>query len=377
MLEFQARQTRSAARLALAYPGEGAWAEYALHGFRYLRDRMWDADGGGGWYWLLDHEGNPMAGHSKHAHAGSYAVQASALVHRATGDQGALELALAGFEWFERHGVDREHGGYHSWFRRDGSPILTSEQRPTGMPDEDPLGHAVGLKNINVQGDWFEALFELRAVSDDARVVQRLESLAQLCLNTLTTADGRTHFAFEPDWTLVPGPEQYGYNFQECHRLFDAAPLFPNLPLAERARAVLVHGLKAGHRRGGGYAFEESSGSKSVARRARYGPGRRAWWVQFEVLRCLARFALSGDSQRATFERLLLRHWRFVESSHFDARYGGVWGTATADLVPWDRPFSPLAGRYLKKGDPWKDASHDTDSLLECIRLLSGVSLPL
>jgi cellobiose epimerase len=71
MLEFQARQTRVAARLALAFPAEGEWAEYARHGFRYLRDVMWDEEGGGSWLWLMDREGRPEAGATKHAHSGA------------------------------------------------------------------------------------------------------------------------------------------------------------------------------------------------------------------------------------------------------------------------------------------------------------------
>ena len=47
MLEFQARQMRSAARLALCFPSEDRFHEFALHGLRYLRDVMWDGEHGG------------------------------------------------------------------------------------------------------------------------------------------------------------------------------------------------------------------------------------------------------------------------------------------------------------------------------------------
>lgn len=60
MLEFQARQTRSLAQLAEAYPGEPRWREYALHGLRYLRDIMWDGEHGG-WYWRVGADGAARA----------------------------------------------------------------------------------------------------------------------------------------------------------------------------------------------------------------------------------------------------------------------------------------------------------------------------
>jgi cellobiose epimerase len=53
MLEYQARQARNAARLALAFPAQSHWRELAIHGFRYLRDRQWDHQHGS-WQCLLD-----------------------------------------------------------------------------------------------------------------------------------------------------------------------------------------------------------------------------------------------------------------------------------------------------------------------------------
>ena len=47
LLEFQARQMRSAARLAMAFPEEDRFIDFALHGLRYLRDVMWDRRYGG------------------------------------------------------------------------------------------------------------------------------------------------------------------------------------------------------------------------------------------------------------------------------------------------------------------------------------------
>src|SRR5207247_6054880 len=59
MLEYQARQTIAAARAAAHLPDFPDLREAAAHGFRYLKDRMWDPSLGG-WYRLLDRIGEPL-----------------------------------------------------------------------------------------------------------------------------------------------------------------------------------------------------------------------------------------------------------------------------------------------------------------------------
>lgn len=372
MLEFQARQTRTAARLARNHPSDGDLAEFALHGFRYLRDVMWDAAGGGGWFWMLEADGTPSAAETKHAHSASYGVQACALVHDVTGEPSALELAHEGFAWFERHGWDQEHDGYHGWFRRDGTVIRNAGELPAGLPAEDPLNHAVGQKDINVQGDWFESLLDFLPHDRDGAVRTRLESLGHLYLDRLTTSEGRTIFAFEPDWTPVPGPEQYGYNFQGAHRMLDAAQALPGLGLAERAEALAVHAFRSARRTGGGYAFSDGVKRRGPVDFSRFEPRRRAWWVQFEALRTAAQFAILPGRRQQAFRRVLERQWAYMRHKMFDERFDGVFGTDPSDLAPWERPRFRRAGPYGSKSSLWKDASHDADALVACVHVLRG-----
>jgi mannobiose 2-epimerase len=58
MLEYQARQTIAAARSGAHSSDLADLREIATHGFRYLKDRMWDGNLGG-WYRLLDRDGTP------------------------------------------------------------------------------------------------------------------------------------------------------------------------------------------------------------------------------------------------------------------------------------------------------------------------------
>ena len=98
ILEFQARQTRTAARIGIAFPAETAWQDTALHGLRYLAEVMHD-EADGGWFWRVDTAGRPMAGGSKHAHSTAYLIGAGVALHRLTGSDDALDVAREGFEW--------------------------------------------------------------------------------------------------------------------------------------------------------------------------------------------------------------------------------------------------------------------------------------
>lgn len=370
MLEFQARQTRACARLALAFPGDARWAEWAVHGVRYLRQRMWDSREGG-WFWLLDPDGTPSAGETKHAHAAAYAVQACALVFQATGDRDALALAAEGFDWYERLARDRDHGGFHSWMRRDGSVILRPGDIPHAFRTSDPLDHDVGLKDVNVHGDWFETLLDLRRVAPSSRVEDLLEEFGRIYVQRITTPAGELHFAFHSDWTPQPGLERFGYGFQAANRMLAARDTLPYLPLAARAEALVMHAARRAWRRDGGFRFAGPAGAPSSLEGARMFVDRRSWWVQFEGLRALA-LADAGSPSDGRYWRLLQRHWAFVRDRMLDDRFGGVYDTCPGDLRPWQRPPSPRSRAALRKGNVWKDASHETDSLLDCIAALRG-----
>lgn len=374
MLEFQARQVRAAARLATFDPGDSAWPEYALHGARYLRETLWDK-AHGGWFWLTTASGEPKAAATKHAHGTSYAVQALAWVHRVTSDPLALELAEEGFAWFDRHAHDAEHGGYHGWLLRDGTPIRGPANVPRGAGTRDPMGHASGLKDINVGGDWFEALLDLRGVLPNAPVAARLAELAGLYLSHWTTPEGHVENVFQPDWRLVPGAEHHGYGFQAAHRLLRAGRELENEALTARARSVLTHSVaRARHAQGGFYTTSCATSAAHGSERAL--SRKRTWWVQLEALRACAVHLAQGNASPRYWDELS-RQWAFFRRAFLDARYGGVYATCPDDvgLLGHCLPHGP---RDLRKGTRWKDASHDADCLLACIEALSvRVEAPL
>jgi mannose/cellobiose epimerase-like protein (N-acyl-D-glucosamine 2-epimerase family) len=367
MLEFQARQTRMAARLALAFPREPQWVDAALHGFRYLRDAMWDRQHGG-WFWMLGQDGQARADDTKHGHGIAYAVQACALVYEATGEPSALDLARDAFHWFDQHAHDDVYGGYRTWLRRDGSVITRG-----GAATHDPLGHDVGLKDVNTHGDWIEGLSEYLAITHDPHVQARLQELVGLFLSNFVTGEGALHYGCDAAWHPQPGIQRFGYALQAAHRLLQAAPFLAESSRArDSAERVFLHTIRrtwAGDQ--GGFWFAGPAGPPDELEGVSLLVRRRVWWLQFEGLRSLVLYAVRDGEHCAPYAALARRQWALVRDRMLDHVFGGTYATCPDDLPFRARPFGRWGlGMALNKGNVWKDGSHETDSLVTCIRLL-------
>lgn len=371
MLEFQARQTRAAARLALHFPSEPRFVDYALHGFHYLRDVMWDRDLGG-WYWMVDAHGAPMAAGTKHAHSISYAVQACAMVFEVAADTTALELAEYGFDWFDKRAHDDARGGYWSWMHRDGTVIRGLADLPHGLRASDPVSHEIGVRDVNVHGDWLEALTDVVRIHPGTASVSRLDELATIMLQHFTTSHGEVRFAFHPDWIPLMQPERFGYGFQAVNRLFKV----PRNARAAHLRAnQLLQRLVqvAPHPSGKGYMYAAAAGTPGELEGQSTRITRRIWWVQLEGARALC-LAATQHAAGAGFASLFREQLDFLEGEMVDERYGGFYPMARSDLPRIRRLPGFSNATHWHKGNVWKDASHEVDSLTEIVHLLRSAT---
>ncbi len=356
MLEFQARQTRTAARLGLAFPTENRWADYAHHGLRYLDEVMRDREHGG-WYWLVDRAGRTQANGTKHAHSTAYLIGTYVEAYRLTGDGGALDSAKSAFEWLDTVLHDGSHGGYRTWATRDGRPILTHADGGLPVDAHDPLGHAVGFKDANVHSDLLESLRLLYEEWPSPLVRERLSELHRIFLERHGMADGSMHYLLADDLQPVPSPERYGYPLQSGGRMMRVAPLIG----ASRdeslawARTGLDHVLSEGRVANG--AFVETP----VAR-------ARQWWVQGEAVQMLLIIA-ANVPDNGRYVRAYDELMTAIDKDFIDHQHKG-WNP----LARGDWPLKVRAGlSHLPKAHRWKDASHETDAYLMGIRLLRGL----
>ncbi len=369
MLEFQARQTRTAAELAVAFPADGRWAELALHGFRYLREHMWDREHGG-WYWLLDASGTPLHRATKHAHGTAYAIGSCSSVFRATGERAALELALEGAEWIEQKHLDEEHGGYDGWVTREGRKILSADAAG-GLAE--PLGGPLDEKNVNVHGDVAHAFSLLADVHRDAGVERRAAAAWDTLIRRFVLADGAVQYSFTREWNVLPELERFGYPLQIGHRVLQARKLLlaaGHDPIA-LAGALVGHGVERGWREPGGIVYAGPARPPDAIEGEPVFLSRRSWWVQAEGLHASLVLSAARPSDGLLRQRFLDLH-RFVRRELLDHRYGG-WLQFSRHGEARRARVGRLLRRSPRKGDVWTDASHQTDMYLACLRTLRGI----
>jgi len=368
MLEYQARQTIAAARAASHSPDLAFLREVASYGFRYLKERMWDR-GLGGWYRLLNQAGDPCEGSTKHGHGTSYAISACVASYETTGDPECLELAKLAFSWLEEHAHDGEHGGYFVFYRRDGTPILSTDQAAIAPGQtRDTIGTPVGFKDANTTSDLLKSFSDLYRVWPDPLLRKRLEEMLCIVRDRLVVAPGLIHMYTHPDWTPLPDPVRYGQILRSANHLLSASEtLFGTVDATTQriAKSMVDTMLRiAWDRDKGGFHFAGSSFGPRYFDNTVVFVRDKVWWLQAEGLRALSAMARLHPDDGGEYVSHFVRLWEYVKKYVIDARHGG-WLSAGLDT-------NPEAIRGPKATD-WKDSSHETEALLDSIPMLDSL----
>lgn len=370
MLEYQARQTLAAARSAAHSSDLAPLSTIATHGFRYLREVMWDHSLGG-WYRLLDRNGTPQERATKHGHGSSYAISACVACYELTGDPECLELAKLAFSWLEEHAHDDRHGGYFVFYQQDGTPILSSDQWLAPGENRDAVGTPIGFKDANTTSDLLRCFSDLYRVWPNALVQTRLEEMLCIVRDRLVVAPGVMHMYSHPDWTPLPDFVRYGQVLRSANFLMAASEaLFVELDqVTERvARSMIDMMLQ--------FAWDPDKGGFHLAGSS-FGPTKientvafvkdKCWWVQAEGMKALFAMARLHPYDAAKYTTHFLRLWDYVKKYVIDAKRGG-WFAAGLDTNP--------DGVKRPKASTWKDCSHEVEALLDCLLLLDSPEWP-
>jgi cellobiose epimerase len=365
MLEYQARVTRTAAGVAML-PGFEIYRDIADHGFRYLKNTMWDHEYGG-WFRLLDATGTALESGSKHTHGASYALSACTAYYKLTADTDALDLAKQAFAWLDNAAHDPEYGGYFGLCQRGGKPILTADQNPRGGI-RDPLEVPIGLKDANTNGDMLQAVADLSQVFSDGLLDQRLHEMFYIVRDRIFVPPGALHMHFQPDWTPVPDVTRYGQTVHAANILAKATATLSldSDPETQGVIKSVVDTLLQ-------YAWDDVKGGFFCAG-STFGPAcfdhvrvfvpTKIWWHQAEGLKALLRMAIMYPDKPGylrRFEKL----WAYIKKYVIDSRRGG-WMSVGRDCAGFSK---------LPKAELWKDLSHEADSLSYCMRSLKSGSL--
>ncbi len=348
-LVTQARTVWFFSRLAGSRYGKPEYVDAARHGFRFLRDRMWDAEQGG-FYWLVDSPGEKVLDSDKHLYGQAFALYALSEYFSVSQDEEALKLAHRLFELVDLHAHDAVYGGYHESFRRDWTPIENAESSHIGTPNN--------TKSMNTHLHLMEAWARFYTVSREPLVRERLRELIMILSNAVVRKKvGACTDQYQRNWLPLTGPEKevvsYGHDIENVWLLMEAADsaAVSDGPLLDLYVTLFGYALAHGYDQDqGGFFHTGAFGTPALDR-------RKSWWVQAEgLVSALKMYRRTDDPAYAkVFEQTL--DWIVNHQVDWDH---GEW-------FSWIGPDGEPSGM---KADPWKGPYHDGRAVLECLELL-------
>lgn len=371
----QSRHVWATAFIYEHYPERKEFLEYAAHGFRFLRDAMWDEEYGG-FHAYCTGDGRPAerSMNDKRIYGQAFAIYGLSQYYRVSKDEEALQLAQQAFRWMEDKPHDPVHGGYFEFIRRDGSPYGTDESPDTGnrrSPDR-------GLKDYNSSIHLMEAFTELYRVWPDSLVRVRLEEMFYLIRDTFVHPDGYLRLYFYPDWQHVTPQSMndqsgevlrflshftYGHDVETAYLLLETAHF---LGLGEDelthrlAKQLVDHSLASGWDHGAGGFFDEglvNDGGIVIIN------DHKSWWGQIEGLNALLMMHQLYPEDPNDYYGKFMKLWRYIDTYLIDKEHGG-WYNHGLDTNP--------ESRNRQKSHIWKTTYHNSRGMVRCIQMLRG-----
>lgn len=353
MIVSQSRQLWLASRLLRSRHAEPGLRDAADHGFRFLRDRMWDQTHGG-FVWSVDRTAAKVIDPNKHLYGQAFALYALAEYSIATGSADARTLALRLFDLLEATAYDREFGGYREFFAADWSA--------PGPGVNSPLGAPADMKLMNTHMHLMEAFTTFVRAGAPPRVRERLAEMVtietQAVIRRQWMAGTDRHHR---DWTPVLDPMprmSYGHDVENVWLVADALDALdqPTAPYHELFRGLFEHALRFGWDDVHGGFYENGFPGQPADRLA------KIWWVQAEAMvGALAMFEMTGD---ARYIDVFTKTWQFVDRVQTD------WATGE-----WHEAIQPDGQpRGGNKATPWKAGYHNGRALLESIERIERLT---
>jgi len=370
MIVSQARHVWSASNAAMFYEDSTELLNVAEHGFKFLRDVMWDKEYRG-FYDLVDGKGNPLVENGeliKKAYGNSFAIYGLAAYYRASGNSEALDLAKKTFNWLEEHSYDERYGGYFQFIARDGKAL------------EKGFGY-YPPKDQNSSIHLLECFTELYKVWPDELLRERLLSLFKIIRDTITTNKGYMNLFFTKDWIPISFMDStseqrkqnfeldhvsLGHDIETAYLLLEASKALgmendsvTNL----RAKKMVDHTIKFGWDKkyggffDGGYYFKDESKPQIVK-------NTKEWWAQAEALNSLLLISSIYPAEKEYYQKFC-EQWNYIKVYLIDNEYSG-WFWGGIDQVPQNK--------YAPKGSIWKVNYHTSRSLINCIKMLKNLS---
>ena len=280
---------------------------------REIMDRFVDGEYGGT-FWSLDAKGRPLDT-KKQFYAIAFAIYGLSELHRACGDEEALECAVSLYRSIEEHSFDRERNGYLEALSRTWGPL--GDMRLSDKDQND-------AKTMNTHLHILEGYTALYRVWKDEGLADRLRNLILIFVDRILLPDGHLALFFDEDWNVTSHVTSYGHDIECSWLLQEAADVLGDEELSQGVSAVcdrIAGASLEGWAPGKGMVYERDLDDGSV-------DGDRHWWVQAEtVVGCFYQWKRSGDP--AWLGRLA-DEWEFIKA-HIIAPDGEWYWSLRAD----------------------------------------------
>ena len=280
---------------------------------RVIMDRFVDGEYGGT-FWSLDAGGRPLDT-KKQIYAIAFAIYGLSELHRACGDEEALECAVSLYRSIEEHSFDRERNGYLEALSRTWGPL--GDMRLSDKDQND-------AKTMNTHLHILEGYTALYRVWKDEGLADRLRNLILIFVDRILLPDGHLALFFDEDWNVTSHVTSYGHDIECSWLLQEAADVLGDGELSRGVSAVcdrIAGSSLEGWAPGKGMIYERDLDDGSV-------DGDRHWWVQAEtVVGCFYQWKRSGDP--AWLGRLA-DEWAFIKA-HIIAPDGEWYWSLRAD----------------------------------------------
>ncbi len=354
MIVTQARQVWLFSHCVRAGYGGKEHLEAADLGYRFLRDRMWDAKNGG-FYWEVDVTGEKHLNPSKHLYGQAFALYALSEYYLASQKKEALDLAVRLFNLLEAKSHDSVYGGYVEYFNEDWTPPPSNENSPMGLEPN--------LKLMNTHLHLMEAMTTFYRASKLPLARERLLELITIESDTVVRKNiGACTDQYGRDWQpKLEGNRSlvsYGHDVENVWLLIDAcqAAGISYYPHADLFRQFWLYASSHGYDRYQGGII--NSGDFN----GHHIDNNKSWWAQAETLvSALYMHRLTKDPQYISF---LEQTYDFI-SRYFVYWKNGEW----FETIKTADNNKPAGG----KAHAWKGGYHNGRAMIECIRLINDI----
>jgi cellobiose epimerase len=369
MIVTQARHTWTNAKASLRYPEIDYYKTGAKHGFEFLKDKMWDKTYGG-FYTLVDKQGNVKGDSVKTAYGNAFGIYALAAYYAASNDTSALALAKETFMWLEKGSHDPVYKGYFQHLQRNGIPIKRQPDTPSTAD--------TGYKDQNSSIHLLEAFTELYQVWPDPLVYERLKEMLLLIRDTIVTPKGNLTLFLYPDWKPVSFAASseavitmhhqldhvsFGHDVETAYLILEASHVLgihDDTTTLRIAKKMVDHALNNGwdNSVGGfydeGYYFKDKPGITITH-------DTKNWWAQAEGLNALLLMAELFPDDELQYYKKFETLWEYTDNNLIDHEHGD-WYAGGIDKQP--------EMKTALKGQIWKSIYHHYRSLDNCIQRL-------